>query len=64
MSKAPIARLQNASAEQAAEAVLRLKDLVNQIEAGQLTDERGHDFRLNDAYLRAVELLAQTEGDE
>ena len=54
-------RLKNASAEEAAEAVIRLKDLTSQIEAGRLTDEIGHDFRLNDAYLRAVELLERIE---
>ncbi len=41
-----------------------LKDLKNQIKAGRLTDELGHDFQLNDAYLRAVELLVRIEGDE
>jgi hypothetical protein len=37
-------RLKNASAKEAAEAVVCLKDLVSQIEAGRLTDELGHDF--------------------
>ena len=36
----------------------------DQIKAGRLTDELGHDFQLNDAYMRAVELLARIEGDE
>jgi hypothetical protein len=48
---------EDASAEDVAEAVICLKDLVNQIKAGRLVDELGHDFRLNDAYLRARELL-------
>ena len=63
MSKAPITRLQNASAEATAEAVVCLKDLVSQIRVGRLTDELGHDFRLNDAYLRAVELLERIESE-
>jgi hypothetical protein len=62
MSKAQVTRLQNASAENAAEAVICLNDLVNQIEVGRLTDELGHDFRLNDAFMRAVALLARIEG--
>jgi hypothetical protein len=60
MSDIAITRLQTASA---ADAVICLRDLVSQIEAGQLTDELGHDFRLNDAYLRAVELLERIEGE-
>ena len=48
----------------ALESIICLKDLTNQIKAGRLTDELGHDFQLNDAYLRAVELLAQIEGEE
>jgi hypothetical protein len=62
MSKAPITRLQNASAEDAAEAVVCLNDLVSQIEAGRLTDELGHDFRFTDAFMRAVALLERIEG--
>jgi hypothetical protein len=46
------------------EAIICLQDLTNQIKAGRLTDELGHDFQLNDAYMRAVELLARIEGDE
>ena len=53
----------DASAKDAAEAVICLKDLVSQINAGRLTDELGHDFRLNDAYLRGVELLKRLEGE-
>ena len=64
MRKTPITPVQSPSAKEAAEAVICLEDLVSQIGAGRLIDEIGHDFRLNDAYLRAVELLAQTEGDE
>ena len=52
----------DASAKDAAEAVICLKDLVSQIKAGRLTDELGHDFRLNDAYLHALELLERIEG--
>lgn len=44
------------------EAIRCLKDLVDQIGVGKLTDELGHDFRLNDAYRRALELLEQIEG--
>ena len=62
MSKAPITRLQNASAEEAAEAVVCLNDLVTQIQVGRLTDELRHDFRLNDALLRAIALLERIEG--
>ena len=62
MSKAPITSLQNASAEEAAEAVICLKDLVSQIQVGRLTDKLGHDFRLNDAFLRAIALLERIEG--
>ena len=77
MTKALTARLRDASANHSAmcpfpmqdvlgalEAIIRLKDLTGQIKAGRLTDELGHDFRLNDAYMRAVDLLAQIEGDE
>ena len=46
------------------EAIICLKDLTNQIKVGRLTDELGHDFQLNDAYMRAVELLTRIEGDE
>ena len=45
------------------EAIFCRKDLTNQIKVGRLTDELGHDFQLNDAYLRAVELLARIEGE-
>jgi hypothetical protein len=38
-----------------------LKDLTDQIKLGRLIDELGHDFRLHDAYLRAVELLELIE---
>ena len=48
----------------ALEAIICLKDLMNQIKIGRLTDELGHDFQLNDAYMRAMELLARIEGDE
>ena len=34
---------------------------MSQIEAGELTDQLGHDFRLNDAFLRAVKLLDRIE---
>ena len=51
----------DAPAEEAAEAVVCLKDLVSQIKAGRLVDELGHDFRLNDAYLRALELLERIQ---
>ena len=61
MSKVPIIRPQNVSAEQVAEALICLKDLVSQIRAGGLTDELGHDFRLNDAFLCAVALLERIE---
>ena len=47
----------------ARETVAVLKDLTDQIKMGKLTDELGHDFRLNDAFLRAVELLARIEKD-
>jgi hypothetical protein len=40
-----------------------LKDLTDQIKLGRLIDELGQDFRLNDAYLRAVELLELIEGE-
>ncbi len=40
-------------------AIICLKDLTNQIKIGRLTDALGHDFQLNDAYMRAVELLAR-----
>ena len=46
------------------EAIICLKDLTNQIKVGRLTDELGHDFQMNDAYMRAVELLTRIEGDE
>jgi hypothetical protein len=62
MSKAAITTLQTPAAADAAEAAICLKDLVSQIELGRLTDEFGHDFSLNDAYLRAVELLERIEG--
>ena len=46
------------------EAIICLKDLTNQIKIGRLTDELGHDFQFNDAYMRAVELLVRIEGEE
>jgi hypothetical protein len=71
-----IARLRDASVNQgvmctlsaadiraALEAMICLEDLTSQIAVGRLTDELGHDFRLNDAFMRAGELLAQIEGD-
>ena len=77
MNKSIIARLLEASAECGAvcslpvqdllgalEATICLKDLTSQINALRLTDELGHDFRLNDAFMRAMELLAQIEGDD
>ena len=76
MNMGIIARLHEASANQSAicnipvadvraalEALICLEDLTSQIAVGRLTDELGHDFRLNDAFMRAVELLAQFEGD-
>ena len=41
-----------------------LKDLTDQINATSPRDELGHDLRMNDAYLRAVELLRRLESDE
>ena len=77
MNKSITARLREASAkcgpvcplpvqdiQGALEAIICLKDLTNQIKIGGLTDELGHDFQLNDAYLRAVELLVRIEGEE
>ena len=76
MNKPLTARLREASAKYgvgslpvddlkgALQAVICLKDLTNQIKAGRLTDELGHDFQLNDAYMRAVELLARIEGED
>ena len=76
MSKSITARLGKASAKygvcslpvQDIKAVLQaifcFKDLTSQIKVGRLTDELGHDFQLNDAYMRAVELLARIEGEE
>jgi hypothetical protein len=61
MSKVPTTRLQDVSLEQAAEALICLKDLVSQIRPGRLTDELGHDFKLNDAFMRAVALLERME---
>ena len=34
-----------------------LQDLTDQIMAGPLIDDMGHDFRLNDSFVRAVALL-------
>jgi hypothetical protein len=52
------------SAEDTREAVdalialqVRLQELTDQITATAPRDELGHDFRLNDAHIRAVELL-------
>ena len=77
MYKSITARLREASAKcgavwplpvqdihAALQAIICLKDLTNQIKVGRLTDELGHDFQLNDAYLRAVELLVRIEGEE
>ncbi len=76
MNKSTIARLREASAKYgvcslpvqdikgALEAIICLKDLTNQIKVGRLTDDLGHDFQLNDAYMRAVELLARIEGED
>ena len=47
----------------ALEAMTCLKDLTRQIMLARLTDELGHDFRLNDAFMRSVELLAHIERD-
>ena len=77
MNKSITARLREASAKCGAvcplpapdihgalDAIICLKDLTNQIKIGRLTDELGHDFQMNDAYLRAVELLVGIEGEE
>ena len=61
MSKAPMKRLQNASTEEAVDAVICLKDLVSQIEAG------GSPTRLvttvgSTTFMRAVALLERIEG--
>ena len=76
MNRSIIARLREASAKYgvcslpvqdikgALEAIICLEDLTNQIKVGRLTDEPGHDFQSNDAFMRAVELLARIEGDE
>lgn len=45
------------------EAMTCLKNLTRQIMIGRLTDELGHDFRLNDAFMRSLELLAHIERD-
>jgi hypothetical protein len=34
------------------------------VAVGRLTDELGHDVQLNDAYMRAVELLTRIEGED
>ena len=47
----------------ARESISALRDLTNQIKMGKLTDEPGHDFRMNDAFFRAVELLARIDKD-
>ena len=39
-----------------------LKDLTDQIAATAPKDELGHDFRLNDAHIGAVELLSRLGG--
>jgi hypothetical protein len=49
--------------ELASEAVSCLRDLIAQIEAGKLRDELGHDFRLNDAFVRATALIEQIEAE-
>ena len=75
MNKSLTARLRNASTKYGVcslpvqdikallEAIFCLKDLTNQIKLGRLTDELEHDFRLNDSYMRAVDLLARIEGE-
>jgi hypothetical protein len=44
--------------------IICLQDLTNQIKAGRLTDELGHDFQLDDAYMPVVELLTRVEGED
>ena len=39
-----------------------LKDLTDQIAATAPRDELGHDFRMNDAHIKAIELLARLGG--
>ena len=63
VSKSVMCTLPVADIMTAREAMTCLKDLTSQIMMGRLTDELGHDFRLNDAFMRSVELLAHIECD-
>ena len=63
VSKSVMCTLPVADIITALEAMTCLKDLTSQIMMGRLTDDLGHDFRLNDAFMRVLELLTHIERD-